>query len=304
MITTIKNRQRYRINLEKSFKIACINLVAFLILFVVELLIAVTSDSKALLAASFNNLSSVLIAIGIILGQLLSLKSPSHSHPKGYQKMETVTNLLSSLFMLAMSAYIFITGGRDLIYTFKEATVDDSLLPVFVAIGAGIFMLVIYFYNKTNYQKIGSSGLFTLMKDTLSDSIMNLGTAVGILLAVKINPVFDSLTALFLGLVLCYMSYDVVRSNVFHLSGGFSPSMISNYYNVIEEVAGVEKILDITGTKYGDAIVVDVVVEVSGKKSILEGSLIADKIEEELTLRFDDIFDVDIQVKPKRVLRN
>ncbi|MFV0504404.1 MAG: cation diffusion facilitator family transporter [Lachnospirales bacterium] len=304
MITTIKNRQRYRTNLEKSFKIACINLVAFLILFVVELLIAVTSDSKALLAASFNNLSSVLIAIGIILGQLLSLKSPSHSHPKGYQKMETVTNLLSSLFMLVMSAYIFITGGRDLIYTFKEATVDDSLLPVFVAIGAGIFMLVIYFYNKTNYQKIGSSGLFTLMKDTLSDSIMNLGTAVGIFLAVKINPVFDSLTALFLGLVLCYMSYDVVRNNVFHLSGGFSPSMISNYYNVIEEVAGVEKIIDITGTKYGDAIVVDVVVEVSGEKSVLEGSLIADKIEEELTLRFDDIFDVDIQVKPKRVLRN
>lgn len=303
MTTTLKNRQRYRRHLEKSRKIAYINLGAFVLLFMVELVIAILSDSKAMLAASFNNLSSVLISLGIIVGLQISLKDPSHSHPKGYQQVETVSNLLSSLLMLLMSSYIFITGGKDLISSFSKPVSDQSYFPMLVAFGAGIFMLGIYAVNKKYYQKVSSNGIFTLMKDALSDCIMNFGTAVGIFLAIKVSPLFDSLTALILGLVLCHMSYQIVKDNVFHLSGGFSPSMIDNYQHVIERISGVENIVDITGTMYGDAVVVDVVVEVSEDKSILAGSLIAEQIEEELTLRFDDIFDVDIQVKPKRVLR-
>lgn len=303
MTTTLKNRQRYRVNLERSYKIAYLNLYAFLFLFLIELSMALSSSSKALLAASFNNLSSVLISLGIIMGLKMSLKDPSTSHPKGYQQMETVSNLLSSLFMLIMSAYIFITGGKELITSFSKESNEGSLISMLVAIGAGIFMLGIYQYNKIQYRRIGSNGVFTLMKDTLSDGIMNLGTALGIFLAMSVNPIFDSLTALLLGILLCRMSYDIVKNNVFHLSGGFSPSMLTNYYHVVEGISDVDTVTSISGTMYGDAVVVDVTVEISGDKSVLEGGLIAEMIEQELTLRFDDIFDVDVQVKPKRVLR-
>lgn len=79
--------------------------------------------------------------------------------------------------------------------------------------------------------------------------------------------------------------------------------MLTNYYHVVEGISDVDTVTSISGTMYGDAVVVDVTVEISGDKSVLEGGLIAEMIEQELTLRFDDIFDVDVQVKPKRVLR-
>jgi divalent metal cation (Fe/Co/Zn/Cd) transporter len=277
MNATMTNRLKYYNNLKKSTKIAYLNLIAFVILFMIELLIALLTDSKALLAASFNNLSSIIISLGIIIGLKVSLKDPSHSHRKGYQQFETLGNLFSSFMMFLMSGI--------------------------VAVLAGFMMLGVYVVNKKYHKRIESNAIYTLLKDSLSDMIMNFGTAIGILLAVKVNLIFDSLTALILGFVLCYMSYQVVKNNIFHLSGGFNPNMIQNYFNVIEQVKGVERIVDITGAMYGDATTVDVTIEVDQNKTIYEGSMIAEEIEQEIASRFD-VFDVDVQVKPKSCLAN
>lgn len=110
---------------------------------------------------------------------------------------------------------------------------------------------------------------------------------------------FDGLTAVVLGLILCRMSYLIVKENVFHLSGGFDPEMVENYQNVIEGIPGIERIVDITGKMFGDAVAVDVTIEVTGKMTVEEGAVIAETIEQELASRFD-VFDVDVQVRPKR----
>ncbi|MEG0732924.1 MAG: cation diffusion facilitator family transporter [Vagococcus sp.] len=303
MKTTLENRMRYFDNLKKSKKIAYLNLLVFILLFVGELVIALSSGSKALLAASFNNLSSVIISIGIILGLKVSLKDPSHSHSKGYQQFETLGNLFSSMVMFFMSAYIVVEGVRGAYASVKETPIQADILPALVAIGAGGIMLIMFLVNRKFYSKIESNSINTLMKDAFSDTLMNFGTAMGILLAVALNPMFDGLTAAILGVILCRMSYLVIKDNVFHLSDGFDPEMIQNYYNVIETIEGVEKIVDITGRKIGDAIAVDVTIEVLGSITVEEGGMIADEIEADLTGRFD-IFDVDVQVKPKRVSRN
>lgn len=303
MKTTLENRMRYFDNLKKSKKIAYLNLLVFILLFVGELVIALSSGSKALLAASFNNLSSVIISIGIILGLKVSLKDPSHSHSKGYQQFETLGNLFSSMVMFFMSAYIVVEGVRGAYASVKETPIQADILPALVAIGAGGIMLIMFLVNRKFYSKIESNSINTLMKDAFSDTLMNFGTAMGILLAVALNPMFDGLTAAILGVILCRMSYLVIKDNVFHLSDGFDPEMIQNYYNVIETIVGVEKIVDITGRKIGDAIAVDVTIEVLGSITVEEGGMIADEIEADLTGRFD-IFDVDVQVKPKRVSRS
>lgn len=67
MKPTLINRKKYVDNTTKSIKIAYLNLIILVVVFVVfvvELLIAQISESKALLAASFNNLSSIVIATG------------------------------------------------------------------------------------------------------------------------------------------------------------------------------------------------------------------------------------------------
>ena len=303
MQTTLDNRMKYVNNLKQSSKLAYLNLSAFVFLFLLELTIAIMSDSKALLAASFNNLSSVIICIGIIIGLKTSLKDPSHSHRKGYQQFETIGNLFSSFVMFLMSAYIVVEGVKSIFNSFNTQQDKADNLPVFVAFLAGGIMLLIYFINQKYYKKIESNAVNTLMKDALSDTVMNVGTGLGILLAIRVSPIFDGVTASVLGLLLCQMSFKIVKENIFHLSGGFSPEMIQNYYNVIKMIPGVEKIVDITGQMFGDAVAVDVTIEVSRDMTILQGSLIAEHIEEELTSRFD-IYDVDIQVKPKRIAKN
>lgn len=303
MQTTLENRVKYFSHLKQSRKVAYFNLFVFIFLFVIELLIALSSHSKALLAASFNNLSSVIISLGIIIGLRTALKDPSYSHRKGYHQFETLGNLFSSFVMFLMSAYIVFEGSKGVISSLNQASTQQDVLPVLIAFLAGGIMLVVYLINQKYYKKIESNSINTLMKDALSDTVMNLGTGLGILVAIKISPVFDCLTATILGGLLCYMAFQVIKDNIFHLSGGFNPQMIQNYYHVIEMIPGVEGIVDITGQMFGDAIAVDVTIEVSREISVWEGSLIAETIEEELTSRFD-IFDVDVQVKPKRTVKN
>ncbi|HCM88493.1 MULTISPECIES: cation diffusion facilitator family transporter [Vagococcus] len=299
MKPTVTNRKKYVDNTIKSIKIAYVNLIVLVIVFIVEVMIAQISGSKALLAASFNNLSSIIIAMGIILGLKVALKDPSHSHSKGYQQFETLGNLFSSFVMFLMSVYIVIEGIKSVYASFSKKGIPPSELPIFIALGAGVIMLVVYLFNSRFHQKISNNAVNTLKKDSLSDFLMNIGTAAGLFLTLRIHPVFDGLTAVFLGIVLVHMSYMIVKENVFYLSGGFDPEMIVNYHHVIERLSGVERIVDITGKMFGDAIAVDITIEVDKKLTIEEAALITENIEYELTSRFD-IFDVDVQVKPKR----
>lgn len=297
MKSTLDNRMKYFEGIKQSTQIAYLNLFVFILLFGAELIIALTSHSKALLAASFNNLSSIIISVSIIMGLKVSLKNPSHSHSKGYQQFETLGNLFSSFMMFLMSAYIVFDGINGIRHATAISPGKASMLPAFVAVGAGLIMLLVYLINQYHYKKIESNSVKTLMKDAFSDTLMNFGTAFGIILAVKLNPLFDGFTAAILGLILCRMSYLVVKDNVFHLSDGFNPDLIKNYFIVIEQIPGVERIVDITERMFGDAVAVDVTITVS------DGGLIADAIEKDLTSHFD-IFDVDVQVKPKRLVRN
>lgn len=299
MKETLNNRLRYFENLKQSIGIAYLNLFVFIVLFIAEISIALVSGSKALLAASFNNLSSIIISVGLLVGLKVSLKDPSHSHNKGYQQFETLGNLFSSFVMFLMSAYIVIGGGKGAISSVYTSPASPGNISVIVAGGAGFVMLATFFINRKVYQKVESNSINTLMKDALSDTLMNFGTALGILLSIEINPIFDGLTAVFLGLILCRMSYLIVKENVFHLSGGFDPEMIENYQNVIGGIPGIERIVDITGKMFGDAIAVDVTIEVTGKMTVEEGAVIAERIEQELASRFD-VFDVDVQVRPRR----
>lgn len=299
MKETLNNRLRYFENLKQSIGIAYLNLFVFIVLFIAEISIALVSGSKALLAAGFNNLSSIIISVGLLVGLKVSLKDPSHSHSKGYQQFETLGNLFSSFVMFLMSAYIVIEGGKGAISSFSTSPVSPGNISVIVAGGAGFVMLATFLINRKVYQKVESNSINTLMKDALSDTLMNFGTALGILLSIEINPMFDGLTAVVLGLILCRMSYLIVKENVFHLSGGFDPEMVENYQNVIEGIPGIERIVDITGKMFGDAVAVDVTIEVTGKMTVEEGAVIAETIEQELASRFD-VFDVDVQVRPKR----
>ncbi|MDT2849189.1 cation diffusion facilitator family transporter [Vagococcus carniphilus] len=299
MKETLNNRLRYFENLKQSIGIAYLNLFVFIVLFIAEISIALVSGSKALLAAGFNNLSSIIISVGLLVGLKVSLKDPSHSHSKGYQQFETLGNLFSSFVMFLMSAYIVIEGGKGAISSFYTSPDSPGNISVIVAGGAGFVMLATFLINRKVYQKVESNSINTLMKDALSDTLMNFGTALGILLSIEINPMFDGLTAVVLGLILCRMSYLIVKENVFHLSGGFDPEMVENYQNVIEDIPGIERIVDITGKMFGDAVAVDVTIEVTGKMTVEEGAVIAETIEQELASRFD-VFDVDVQVRPKR----
>lgn len=299
MKETLNNRLRYFENLKQSIGIAYLNLFVFIVLFIAEISIALVSGSKALLAAGFNNLSSIIISVGLLVGLKVSLKDPSHSHSKGYQQFETLGNLFSSFVMFLMSAYIVIEGGKGAIFSFYTSPDSPGNISVIVAGGAGFVMLATFLINRKVYQKVESNSINTLMKDALSDTLMNFGTALGILLSIEINPMFDGLTAVVLGLILCRMSYLIVKENVFHLSGGFDPEMVENYQNVIEGIPGIERIVDITGKMFGDAVAVDVTIEVTGKMTVEEGAVIAETIEQELASRFD-VFDVDVQVRPKR----
>ncbi|MGX7024843.1 cation diffusion facilitator family transporter [Vagococcus hydrophili] len=299
MKPTLINRKKYVDNTTKSIKIAYLNLIILVVVFVVELLIAQISESKALLAASFNNLSSIVIATGIILGLKVALKDPSHSHSKGYQQFETLGNLFSSFVMFLMSAYIVIEGLKSVYASYSGEAATPSKLPIYIALLAGSIMLVVYLFNSKIYKKINNTSVNTLKKDSLSDFLMNIGTAVGLFLTLRIHPVFDGLTAVLLGIILVHMSYKIVKENVFYLSGGFDPEMITNYYHVIEMLPGVEKIVDITGRMFGDAIAVDITIEVDKKLTIEDAAVITENIECELTSRFD-IFDVDVQVKPEK----
>ncbi|MGE8024155.1 cation diffusion facilitator family transporter [Staphylococcus pasteuri] len=266
-------------NLKIAQRGAYLSLVVYIILSIAKYVTGFVFNSAAVRADALNNMTDIVVSIAVIIGLKISIKPADRNHPYGHLKSENISTLLVSFIIMFVGIQVVIENAPRLLTQDKNV---PSPITILVSIISGLIMLGVFLVNQKLAKKTKSSSLKSAAKDNLSDSLVSIDTAIGLVFTQIGFPIVDIILATLLGLLIIYTGFGIFRESIFTLSDGFNEKDLEEYRNDILEVDDVLDVRSIKGRYHGSSIFLDVTIVVEPNLSISQAHLICDKVEDHL----------------------
>lgn len=274
---------------------AWVSIAAYLILSSGKLAAGYFFHSGALVADGFNNLTDIVASLAVLIGLRISQKPPDKDHRYGHFRAETIAALIASFIMAMVGIQVLVSAGRSL---FVGGHATPELTAAWVAIASAIGMYFVYRYNRKLAKRINSNALMAAAKDNLSDALVSIGATIGIFGAVLGLPWLDPLAALVVGAIICKTAWDIFYSSTHALTDGFDEQQLEDLRTSIARTEGVRQIKDLKARIHGNHVLLDVIVLVDPKLSLIDSHRICDQIEQRMA-RKHNIMSVHVHVEPE-----
>jgi len=275
----VVQRMSHNENLKLAQRGAYLSLIVYIILSIVKYVTGFVFNSAAVRADALNNMTDIIVSLAVIIGLKISIKPADRNHPYGHLKSENISSLLVSFVIMFVGIQVVIQNAPRL---FKEDDVVPNAITIIVSLISGLIMLIVFAVNQSLAKRTKSSSLNSAAKDNLSDSLVSIGTAIGLIFTQIGFPIVDIILATLLGLLIVYTGFGIFKEAIFMLSDGFNETELEAYRNDILEVDEVQKVKSIKGRYHGSSVFIDVTIVVDANLSLVEAHQICDNVEHHL----------------------
>lgn len=239
-----------------------------------QIFTGIFSGSQALIADGIHSLSDLVADFVVLIANNKSKKEADEDHHYGHHRYENGASLI-------LGSLLLVVGIGMLWSAISKINNPDSIPEVhvsalFVAIFALLFKELLFRYMISVATRVKSSMLIANAWHARSDAASSLVVALGItgnLLGFKF---LDPVAALVVGLIVIKMGYTFTSEALHDLMDRSVDSEIeAQIKQQLLATEGVIGLHDLKTRKMGDAIVVDVHLDVNGELSVKEGHDIA-----------------------------
>ncbi len=172
-----KVEKREKIIVRASF----LGIFANLILSIFKALIGFSTNSIAVLLDAVNNISDALSSIIMIIGIKLAGKAPDKKHPLGHGRIEYITTVI-------ISGFVLYAGIASLIESVKKILNPEmpnySTVALVVMGGAIAVKIVLSIFFEYTARKVNSSALSATGKDAGFDALLSFSVLLCALLSI------------------------------------------------------------------------------------------------------------------------
>jgi len=276
----------------KALKISAIAIFSVVI---VEVSIGLFVNSLAILSDGLHALLDAVSTIMLFFAVRASIKPPDEEHTYGHEKFETIGGLIGGIVLIAVAFLIFYEAALRLIHITMIA--QGVEFTGFIAIGYALFIasLRVTIFRKT--QHIESPSMKVGLYDAISDLSSTLIALLGFGLATLGFFYGDAVASIFLGIMLSYLSFKLVKFSVMELSDTASKELVQKTRKAILSNEGVVKTENLKVRKVSSKIFIDASVQVSSIMSLEEAHSLASKIEADLKVALGNV-DATIHIEP------
>lgn len=267
----------------QAYGLLCGALGIFLnvLLFAGKFIAGTISNSIAITADAFNNLSDAGSSLVTLLGFKLSAAKPDPEHPFGHGRIEYISGLIVSAAILLM-AYELIRDSIDKII--NPASIEFSILSIVILIASIIVKLYMAYYNKTIGNKINSAAMTATSFDSLSDSVATTVVLIATLVSHFFDIQIDGYCGVLVGLFIFYAGYNAAKETLGPLLGQPPEAeFVKQVEKIVMSYEPVFGIHDMVVHDYGPGrLMISLHAEVPAENDILEIHDVIDNIEQTL----------------------
>lgn len=283
-----------------TFKVSIICLFANIILFIIKLMGGILSHSESLISDAINSIFDVLSTLIIVIGAKIANKKPDKQHPYGHERYESVATIILSIILLITAIFMGHTSIESLLNSSYINNKMPGILAIISAIVSIIIKEILFWYTKTNADKINSVSLKAEAWDHRSDVISTLGALIGIILSRYGFYAGDIIASL----IVCAF---IIRTAIITFAEAISQMVDKSCDDVIikeikkcaKTVNGVLSIDLIHVRTFGSRLYVDLEISADGNMKLFEAHSIAEDVHNKIEKEFPLVKHVMIHVNPK-----
>lgn len=215
----IKNRtNRKDPAVRQAYGILCGAMGIFLnlCLFTGKFVAGTVSNSIAITADAFNNLSDAGSSVITLIGFRMAGQKPDPSHPFGHGRIEYISGLLVSVVILLMGAELLKSSVAKIIHPEEQLF---SPIIIVILLASILVKCYMFLYNRQLGKKLESAAMAATATDSLSDALATSAVLVSTLIAHFTGFAIDGWCGVLVGLFICYAGYSAAKDTVSPLLG-------------------------------------------------------------------------------------
>ena len=281
----------------KQIKLASIlGIIGNILLLIIKGIIGLTIKSRAMIADAFNSATDIFTSLMTLIGNKIASKPIDDDHDLGHGKAEYIYSFLISIAMIYMSVIIFKDSLMTLI---SQDKYTYSIWLIIVCLITIIIKISLYIYTNKIAKKYNNILIKANSKDHLIDAIITTLNLVSCVLAKYNIYILDSLVGIGISIWIIYTAIKIFKEsyNVL-MEKSISNDTKQEVLNTIKQHKEVKKINHFNSTPIGYLYQISFTIFVDGNLSTYESHAIADKLEKEITSKYDDIYLTVIHVNP------
>lgn len=279
-----------------------------ILLFAGKFLAGTISNSIAITADAFNNLSDAASSVVTLLGFHFAGAKPDPDHPFGHGRIEYISGLGVAGLILIMAYELVRDSFKKILH--PEQT-EFSILIVAILLAAILVKLYMFFYNHSIGKKINSAAMKATAIDSLSDTAATTVVLIATLVAHFTGLQIDGYCGVAVGLFILYAGVNAAKDTLDPLLGQApDPEEVEQIKEIVmahEKICGIH---DLIVHDYGPGRqMISLHAEVPAEDNILEIHDEIDLIEMELkeklhcdaTIHMDPVVTTDEHLKELKV---
>lgn len=202
----------------QAYGILCgaVGIALNILLFAGKFFAGLISNSIAITADAFNNLSDAGSSVITLVGFKMAGQKPDPNHPFGHGRIEYLSGLLVSLAILVMALELLKSSFKKII---RPQPVDFSLLTVIILLVSILVKLYMAYYNKKISEKINSAAMHATAMDSLSDTLATTVVLIATLIGHFTGLTIDGYCGILVGLFILYAGYSAAKDTISPLLG-------------------------------------------------------------------------------------
>lgn len=280
----IKDYKNYRDDkVRESYGLlaSLLGIISNLILVIVKVTIGFFSNSLAIIADGFNNLSDMISSIISLVGFKIAGKPADRDHPFGHGRMEYIATLMVAFFVVIVGYQIVVEAISSITNPNK---LDISPVILIILVLTALLKLWQMLMYKNVGKKINSDTLLATGVDSRNDIIVNIGTIFSIIIYFFFDINIDGYVSLIIGLFILYSGFGLGKDVISTLLGQpMSKKEADEIKNAVLRYDGILGVHDIISHTYGpNYSMVSLHAEVSDKVDVSVSHEIIDEIEKEV----------------------
>lgn len=262
--------------------------------------LSILSGCSALMADALHS-SADVVASGVTLASMrISGKPADENHVYGHGKIQFISSGLVGLLLVLGAMFIIYGAIRSIIHGAYNAPDAIALLGAGVSVVANELM---YRYQSCVGRENNSPAIIANAWDNRSDAVSSVAVMIGIALAIFGYPIADPLAAAGVALAIIHIGVELIKDAINGLMDA-SPEVdeLRKIYDVVQSVGGILGISYMRARTVGDALHVEVSVEVDASLFVYEGDVIVDVLKEKIVNAVDHVGKVYVFLTPLEVV--
>lgn len=270
-------------NVRQAYGILCgvLGICLNLLLFLGKFSAGVLSNSIAITADAFNNLSDAGSSIITLIGFKMAGQKPDPDHPFGHGRIEYISGLLVAVIIIIMAFELIKSSFLKILHPEDLSFSPIILLILAVSIAVKCYMAL---YNRRIGLKIDSTAMKATAMDSMSDSLATSVVLISTLISHYTGLHIDGICGVLVGLFILYAGINTAKDTVSPLLGQApDPEYVKRINEIVMSYDGIMGIHDLIVHNYGPGrVLISLHAEIPSDGDILTMHDMIDLIEHDL----------------------